>query len=317
MEDKIFKENWIDRFVNWLRGIEFSLSNLIALLVALGAPFPAALLTYVNTQSKLGFGQGTALITATVVEGMGIASLATMVEFWSSERDRKKREERQGQNVEQGSQFWLLIGSIIAFLFYLIIVIAVNVFLHVEYNEFGQIENLTEVVVLSLITSLSVPGGILFAIRSQFTASRVRLRTARKDIIEAEYERAYYQQKLELDKAEARAKIQMDKKALAHQQDMERLSVQSAVQSPVQPVNSVQKDRSLNSSLNKNGTTQVALAEEWLERNNNNGWFTEKNVPSAREIMSKLEEENPGRRFSSSSMQRARNKFIKKYFRRR
>lgn len=302
----IEKLNIIERFVQWYRGLEFSLSNLIATAVSLGAPYPAASLTWNNVQEKLGFSISAAWISAIVVEGLGFAALATIVEFWSAGRERKV------QNIkDKGEDRGLMLVSFVSFLAYVIIVVVVNVLLEIEYGPNGKITNFLELASISMLTTLTIPGGLIYAVRTQFFAGRLRKRQALRDAVEEDWALKSTALRLKMEEKKQTQQLALQRKQAQHELEMEKIRVQNSVQNPVQPQAFEQKR---NKKRNK---SKVQLAKDWLnDPENNKSWFTKEHVPTAREIQKHVQDLHPEIDLSTaaSSMQRARDWFIEQRF---
>ena len=149
--------NILDRFFrglsNLINGAERSFLDALSAIVPYFVPVIPAYLTYFHTQDLMGFPSQVAFTAAFVVEVLGITAIATAIRFW--------RYNMRYKDVTKKAPFTLAIG---VYVFYLLVVIMVNVILEVEDGS----RNNTIILAIALFSLLSVPSGVLISIRSQF-----------------------------------------------------------------------------------------------------------------------------------------------------
>lgn len=149
--------NFFDKVNNIIRGSEASLVNLLSALAPWLAPLAPAYLTWSHMSSDLDYPKSVALAVAAVVEVLGLAAISTTLDFWSHNR-RYTSEERQ-------APVWLAIAS---FVFYLSVVITVNVLLDASKAHWLAMEpERVEVIANGLLTTLSIPAAVILAARTQ------------------------------------------------------------------------------------------------------------------------------------------------------
>lgn len=150
--------NWLgdlfEAISSVLNGAEKSFLDLLSVLVPYFVPVIPAYLTYFHTKDQMDFPNWVAVTAAFVVEVLGITAVSTAIRFW---RNNLKYTSEQNR-----APFWL---AVVVYIFYLVVVLAVNVLLEVEAAK------RTPVIILAiaLFSLLSVPSGVLISIRSQYT----------------------------------------------------------------------------------------------------------------------------------------------------
>jgi hypothetical protein len=113
----------------------------------------------------MAFAPWIAMTAAFVVETLGMASISTAVRFWYHNQRYKKSTNK--------APFGLAIG---VYLFYLLVVMTVNVLLEIE----AGLRSPTVIWTIGLFTSLSVPSGLLIAIRAQYSELLGNIKTTYK-----------------------------------------------------------------------------------------------------------------------------------------
>lgn len=296
------KRNILDRFVDWWSSLEFSLANVVSSLAAAGAPIPAMLMTIKNTQEHLGFTIAEARISGILVELLAFAALQTALTLLEHERRRKRLGDSQATNQLLG--FFL---AIFAFAFVLTATIAVNVILERQYDSTGVLVNAPQLWAKGVLTSLSIPGGLIFALRSQFYGSRKLSIDNHRVRLDLQYQEEQQKLDLEIQKKRANAAIRQEAKDREHARKLEEMSVHKSVRERSQ-----QSEQSVHSRSVNGGVTQIELAEQWLSENAEN-WFSASDIPPAREIARELEQIH-GYKFSTASTTKARRLFGKKVY---
>lgn len=138
---------------NTINGAEKSFLDLLSALVPYFVPVIPAYLTYYHTVEQMQFPSSVALTAAFVVEVLGITAVSTAIRFW--------RHNLRYKTAENKAPFWL---AVVVYLFYIIIVLVVNVLLEIVAGKRDGMIILS----IALFTMLSVPSGVLISIRSQY-----------------------------------------------------------------------------------------------------------------------------------------------------
>lgn len=137
-----------------VNGAEKSFLDFLSAIVPYCVPVIPAYLTFYHVQNEMDFPVWVAGTAAFVVETLGMASVSTAIRFWYHNQRYRKAENK--------APFFLALG---VYLFYIVVVITVNVILEiVDGSRSGTI-----IVAIALFTLLSVPSGVLIAIRAQFS----------------------------------------------------------------------------------------------------------------------------------------------------
>jgi hypothetical protein len=145
---KIFKT--LSELVN---SAEKSILDFFSAIVPYLVPVIPAYLTYFHTRDVMAFPDGVAWTAAVVVEVLGITAVSTSIRFY--------RWNLRYTTVANKAPFALAIGT---YVFYLVIVLAVNVILEIVTGaRSGWV-----IFSIGLFSLLSVPSGVLISIRSQF-----------------------------------------------------------------------------------------------------------------------------------------------------
>lgn len=173
--------NFFENANRFIRQSEASAVNLLSAVAPWGAPLAPAFMAFHSMRDRLGFDPWVALIIAGVIEILGLATVATTVEFWQHNRRRDNRAAEK--------QLPTLIPAAM-FVVYLLIVMTVNVLLEAPITWLY-----TEVLARGLLTLLSVPAAVTLAIRT--------LRTDLLSAIESETEAALKETKSELKRTKA------------------------------------------------------------------------------------------------------------------
>ncbi len=138
-----------DTITNAERGI----LDFLGAFVPYAVPIIPAYLTYYHTKDMMGFPSWVAFTAAFVVETLGMTSVSTAIKFY--------RNNQQYKSGENKAPFAL---ALFVYLFYLVVVLSVNVLLEwVDGSRSGYI-----ILAIALFTMLSVPSGVLISIRAQY-----------------------------------------------------------------------------------------------------------------------------------------------------
>lgn len=137
-----------------ISGAEKSFLDFLGALVPYCVPIIPAYLTYFHVQKEMEFPAWVAVTAAFVVETLGMASVSTAIRFWYHNVKYTKADNK--------APFGLAIG---VYLFYIAVVVTVNVILEIYTGtRSGWI-----ILAIALFTLLSVPSGVLIAIRAQYS----------------------------------------------------------------------------------------------------------------------------------------------------
>jgi len=136
-----------------INGAERAILDFISVFVPWAVPVIPAYLTYFHTINQMSFPEWVAGTAAFVVEALGLVSVATAIRFWKNNTLFKGEREK--------APFFL---AVIVYVFYIVIVLTVNVLLEVEAAE----RNRVVIFAIGLFTLLSFPASLLIAIRAQF-----------------------------------------------------------------------------------------------------------------------------------------------------
>jgi len=150
--------NLFDKFNSWLNNVEVSVVNTVSIIAPWLAPLIPAYLTHKHSQSFLSFSTGMAWVSACVVELLGFSTVSTVVSFWKHNQKYKDKKNH--------SPLWLAVG---AFTYYLLVVLAVNVLLSIEYYSTRAL------IAITLLTTLSLPAAVTIAIRSQHSETKKQI----------------------------------------------------------------------------------------------------------------------------------------------
>lgn len=149
--------NWLGdlfrRLSETINGAEKSLLDLLSAVVPYFVPVIPAYLTYYHTKDQMQFPVQVAFTAAFVVEVLGMTSISTAIRFWRNNR----RYTQEGQKAP----FTL---AIVTYVFYLVIVLTVNVLLEFDASQRQPVI----IIAIALFSLLSVPSGVLISIRSEY-----------------------------------------------------------------------------------------------------------------------------------------------------
>jgi hypothetical protein len=143
--------NIFEKISDIVNGIEDSVINLLCVLAPWFVPVIPAYLTYSHTIDELSFPFWVAWTAAFVVEVLGLASMRTSISFF----EHNKRYSKDTNRAPVGL-------SISTYIFYLFVILTVNVLLDLTKGV-----SWINVLAIGLFSLLSVPAGLLIAIRTQ------------------------------------------------------------------------------------------------------------------------------------------------------
>jgi hypothetical protein len=143
-------ENIFDQINSWIQDVEYSIVNLVSSIAPWLAPLAPAYMSYSHMQEYLNFPVWVSFSVASVVEMLGLATVSTTLTFWNHNRRYSSHKNRVPITI-----------PILTFLFYLGIVMTVNVLIDAYISGF-------DVIVLSraLLTLLTVPAAITVSVRN-------------------------------------------------------------------------------------------------------------------------------------------------------
>ena len=157
---------------NLLNNSEKYIIDFICVFVPYAVPVIPAYLTYDHTVNEMGFPAWVAATAAFVVEALGLASVATAVRFWRHNQRYKSDQNKAPFNL-----------AVMVYLFYIVVVILVNVILEIVANE----RNGWVITSIALFSLLSFPASVLVSIRyihSDILEERAEAKAKNKMIVE-------------------------------------------------------------------------------------------------------------------------------------
>ncbi len=164
------KRTFTQRAVSTLQGVndftkavESLLVDTISGFMPWLTPIVPAIMTYEGMIEYLKFPQWAAVVAAVVVETLGLAGVTTTFQFWDYNDAKGKSEQRAP-----------VIVALSTAVFYLVVVLTVNVIMD-ERATTGQ------AVAKGMLSSLSLCGGIILALRSQHARRLQENREAKEE----------------------------------------------------------------------------------------------------------------------------------------
>lgn len=155
---KYREPNIFDKFNLWIDGAEGSIINTLTAIAPWGAPTPPAYMTYIHAMGVLQFPQWVALVVATVVEILGLATVSTGIKFWKYNQKNKRSSDYRKAPVEV---------VVAAFIFYLAVIITSNVILDATGYFAPENTNYAIVAVKAFYTLLTIPAALIISVRQQ------------------------------------------------------------------------------------------------------------------------------------------------------
>lgn len=157
--------NIFDRINGWIHNVEFSVVNLVSTIAPWLAPLAPAYLSYNHMLNILHFPVEIAISIALVVEMLGLSTISTSLMFWNHNR----RYSADKNKVP-------VIIPIFSFLFYLAIVLTVNVML--EINQTGSAIVWSK----AFLTLLTIPAAVTLAVRAMHKEVQEGLKKPKKEV---------------------------------------------------------------------------------------------------------------------------------------
>lgn len=142
---------YISKVIN---GAEKSFLDLLSALVPYFVPVIPAYLTFYHTRDQMAFPTEVAWTAAFVVEVLGMTSISTAIRFYRNNKRYSTEQNKAPFNL-----------AIFTYIFYLVVVLSVNVLLEVVAEK----RTPAIILAIALFSLLSVPSGVLISIRSQFS----------------------------------------------------------------------------------------------------------------------------------------------------
>ena len=133
-----------------IRNSETSLVNLLSAIAPWLAPLAPAYLSYNHMSQKLEFPGFFAGAVAVVVEVLGLSAVSTALLFWAHNKRYSKDYKKAPIKV-----------VIFSFVFYLLVILAINVLLEISTAEWATITS------KALLTLLSIPAALILGVRTQ------------------------------------------------------------------------------------------------------------------------------------------------------
>lgn len=143
--------DFFDKLNEWIRGTENSIVNFLSAFAPWVAPIIPAYMTFQHASNTLDFPFLVAVSAAAVVEVLGFSAVSTFLAFWFYNRRNQAESKKAPIGV-----------VIVAFLFYLSLIVSSNVLL----DAFAT-ERWAEIAVRALFTLQTIPAALLVAVRTQ------------------------------------------------------------------------------------------------------------------------------------------------------
>jgi hypothetical protein len=147
----ILNSDFFDKLNDWIRGTENSIVNFLSAFAPWIAPIIPAYMTFQHASGTLEFPFLVAVSAAAVVEVLGFSAVSTFLAFWFYNR-RNQAESRKAP----------ILVVVVAFLFYLSLIVSSNVLLDAFPSE-----RWAEIAVRALFTLQTIPAALLVAVRTQ------------------------------------------------------------------------------------------------------------------------------------------------------
>jgi hypothetical protein len=146
--------DFFDRLNNWIRNTESSIVNFLSSFAPWLAPIIPAYMTYSHATGVLEFPFAVAVPAALVVEILGFSAVSTFLAFWFYNRRTVAGTKRAPIEV-----------VIIAFVFYLALIVVSNVLL--DATKGTEWSGWAVVAVRALYTLQTIPAALIVAVRTQ------------------------------------------------------------------------------------------------------------------------------------------------------
>jgi hypothetical protein len=146
-----------------VNNVESTWMNLLAAGIPYSVSLIPAMMTYRNAKKILGVDDWEALNMGAAIEFFGIVAMDTAIRFW--------HHNKKWQNRGAGNKAPFML-AVVAYLFYLAIIITVNVVMEIATSPIGSLhwfrgEAFWRIVALSLLSTLSIYSGMVVAMRTQ------------------------------------------------------------------------------------------------------------------------------------------------------
>ena len=149
--------NFFDKANKAIRGVEASVVNLLSAIAPWGAPISPAYMTYYHMiDGRLNYPIWVAVITAAVVEILGLSTVNTALGFFEHNKRNKAQKNR--------APVWVATAS---FIFYLLVILTSNVILDAFSPGIIFAKDWPVILVRALFALLSVPAVLIMAVRTQ------------------------------------------------------------------------------------------------------------------------------------------------------
>jgi hypothetical protein len=152
MTRKEHKEKFFDRATRWVNDFEGSFINFVSVFLPWLVTLIPATILY-DHLIEIGWRSWVAFIAATVVEGLGLATVNTFFRFQKHNQRYKDQKNKMPA--------WLVV---VVYLWYLVIVLFVNVVFDIVSGVAW-----TEIVAVTAFSTLSIPASVLIAVRGMFS----------------------------------------------------------------------------------------------------------------------------------------------------
>lgn len=148
------EQNTFEKINNWIRNVEGSVVNLLSSIAPWGAPLPAAYMSFTHMDTVLKFPVIVSVPVAAVIEILGFATVSTILSFWSHNRHYTDETKQAPIGL-----------TIAAFVFYLAIVLTMNVLIDATTGTSSA--GIAIIAVRALLTLMSIPAALVLAVRTQ------------------------------------------------------------------------------------------------------------------------------------------------------
>jgi hypothetical protein len=153
------QKSFLQTINDWIRDSEHLFLNVITAISPWLAPIAPAFGTYSHASTVLEFPIWIALIIALVVEFLGLTTISTAITFWRHNKRYKAARSQAPTYV-----------PILAFLFYLFVIISVNVLLDFIPQIAAEWEWTVILTAKSLLYLLTIPAASILAVRADQAA---------------------------------------------------------------------------------------------------------------------------------------------------
>jgi hypothetical protein len=159
------KTNVFDVLNSWIRGVEYSLVNLLSALAPWLAPLAPAYFSYHHMVNYLGLPETVAFLIAACIEILGLAAMHTTLEFYSWNRKYK--------DTKLHAPLW---AAVLTFALYFMVIITLNVLIDATLGN----EAWPVIMARALLSFLTIPSALILSIRAQHTDREEKQKRPRK-----------------------------------------------------------------------------------------------------------------------------------------